>query len=75
MPSPCLVQVNGTDMTGLTQGDAVSMLKATKTGQTVSLVVSRQVAVDDKYAKTKHSVSKSCLSVDSTVKHVGRFFI
>ena len=69
------VQVNGTDMTGLTQGDAVSMLKATKTGQTVSLVVSRQVALDEKYAKTKHLVSKSCLSVDPTVYHFGKCFI
>ena len=51
-------QVNGTDMTGLTQGDAVSMLKATKTGAKVNLVVSRQVAVEEKYAKTKHLVSK-----------------
>ena len=39
----CLyLQVNGIDMTGKTQGDAVSILRNTNFGSTVSLVVSRQ---------------------------------
>ena len=40
-------QVNDVEMTGKTQGEAVSMLRNTPLGSTVMLVVSRQDADDD----------------------------
>ena len=38
-----VIQVNGIEMTGKSQSDAVSILRNTKSGSAVSLVVSRQV--------------------------------
>lgn len=44
-------QVNGIEMTGKTQGDAVSILRHTALGSTVQIVVSRQELEEDERFK------------------------
>ena len=49
------LQVNGQEMTGMTQAEAVGILRNTKLGNMVSIVVSRQV-LDEDPAKPKNPV-------------------
>ncbi|XP_051558117.1 par-3 family cell polarity regulator beta a isoform X1 [Myxocyprinus asiaticus] len=42
MSGDCILEVNGVDITGRTQEELVAMLRSTKLGETVSLIVGRQ---------------------------------
>jgi len=56
------VQVNGVEMTGKTQGDAVSVLRNTPLGSTVSITVSRQEVEeeqDERFKVPRHLVSNN----------------
>ena len=53
------IQVNDVEMTGKTQSDAVAILRNTKLGSVVNLVVSRQVVEDDKFSLPRELVSQT----------------
>ena len=71
------LQVNGIDMTGKTQGDAVSILRNTNFGSTVSLVVSRQEVEeeDERFKVPRQLVSGYGRAPDKSVYWKTIFFI
>ncbi|KAK3587877.1 hypothetical protein CHS0354_019766 [Potamilus streckersoni] len=58
-----LLEVNGIEMTGKTQAEAVSILRNTKMGDTVNIVVSRQETEDDRF-KVPRELSQTPHDVD-----------
>ncbi|KAL3831306.1 hypothetical protein ACJMK2_023076 [Sinanodonta woodiana] len=59
-----LLEVNGIAMTGKTQAEAVSILRNTKMGETVNIVVSRQETEDDRF-KVPRELSQTDVDPDS----------
>ena len=54
-----IFKVNGVDMTGKAQADAVSVLRNTKMGSTVMIVVSRQEVEDERFKVPRQLVSSA----------------
>ncbi|KAH9505145.1 Partitioning defective 3 [Bulinus truncatus] len=61
-PGDRLLQVNGVEMTGKTQSDAVNFLRLIPEGSEVELVISRQEEVDEKFKVPRKMADNNLLS-------------
>ncbi|KAL3831307.1 hypothetical protein ACJMK2_023076 [Sinanodonta woodiana] len=64
-----LLEVNGIAMTGKTQAEAVSILRNTKMGETVNIVVSRQETEDDRFKVPRELKNIPPSTLDIPKKH------